>query len=120
MIDGMLADPDPVGLERFNLMLAKCDPPQLRERTREGLETLELTRLWLSSRPRSTRRMLYTIIYFQGITALRRGETENCVMCRGESSCILPISAAAVHNSRRLPPGDPTFQRIPRTIPRRP
>ena len=31
------------------------------------------------------------------VTALRRGETENCVMCRGESSCILPISAAAVH-----------------------
>ena len=27
------------------------------------------------------------------------GETDNCVMCRGESSCILPINAAAVHTN---------------------
>ena len=42
---------------------------------------------------------LYTVIYFQGVTALRRGENDNCVMCRGESSCILPISPAAVHTN---------------------
>jgi hypothetical protein len=40
---------------------------------------------------------LYTIIFYQGLTALRLGETENCVLCRGESSCILPIAPAAVH-----------------------
>src|SRR5262249_8340769 len=40
---------------------------------------------------------LYTILYFQGVTALRRGENDNCIMCRGETSCILPISPAAVH-----------------------
>ena len=28
---------------------------------------------------------------------MRRGENENCIECRGESSCILPISPAAVH-----------------------
>ena len=38
---------------------------------------------------------LYTVIFLQGVTALRRGETDNCVMCRGESSCILPIAPAA-------------------------
>ncbi|HEV3384689.1 MAG TPA: VCBS repeat-containing protein, partial [Gemmata sp.] len=43
--------------------------------------------------------ILYTVIYFQGITALRRGETDNCLMCRGESSCILPISGSAVHTN---------------------
>jgi hypothetical protein len=43
---------------------------------------------------------LYTIIYFQGVTALRRGENDNCIMCRGESSCILPIVPAAVHQKR--------------------
>ena len=42
---------------------------------------------------------LYTVIFLQGVTALRRGETDNCVMCRGESSCILPISQAAVHTN---------------------
>jgi hypothetical protein len=40
---------------------------------------------------------LATVIYVQGVTALRRGENDNCIMCRGESSCILPISPAAVH-----------------------
>jgi hypothetical protein len=40
---------------------------------------------------------LYTIIFFQGVTALRRGENDNCIMCRGESSCILPVAPAAVH-----------------------
>jgi hypothetical protein len=40
---------------------------------------------------------LYTIIYFQGVTALRRGENDNCITCRGESSCILPIAPGAVH-----------------------
>lgn len=41
--------------------------------------------------------VLSTLVYFQGLTGLRRGENENCILCRGESSCILPISAAAVH-----------------------
>ena len=40
---------------------------------------------------------LYTVVVYQGVTALRRGETDNCVMCRGETSCILPIAPAAVH-----------------------
>ncbi len=44
---------------------------------------------------------LHTIIYIQGVSAFRRGENDNCVMCRGESSCILPISAAAVHRNTK-------------------
>ena len=28
---------------------------------------------------------------------MRLGENENCILCRGESSCIVPISRAAVH-----------------------
>ncbi len=43
------------------------------------------------------RGLLYNLIYLQGVTALRRGENANCVMCRGESSCILPIAPAAFH-----------------------
>jgi FG-GAP-like repeat/ASPIC and UnbV len=42
-------------------------------------------------------KLLYTIIYYQGVTAMRQGENDNCVMCRDESSCILPISRAAIH-----------------------
>ena len=48
---------------------------------------------------RVAREFLFTIIYFQGVAALRRGENENCIMCRGESSCILPIAPAAVHTN---------------------
>jgi hypothetical protein len=40
---------------------------------------------------------LYTIIYYQGVTALRRGENDNCVECRGESSCIIPLAPSAIH-----------------------
>ena len=40
---------------------------------------------------------LSSVMFFQGVAALRQGEDENCILCRGESSCILPISAAAVH-----------------------
>lgn len=40
---------------------------------------------------------LSSVMFFQGVAALRRGEDENCILCRGESSCILPISAGAVH-----------------------
>jgi hypothetical protein len=32
-----------------------------------------------------------------GVIHLRRGETENCLECRGPSSCIFPIAAEAVH-----------------------
>ncbi len=34
----------------------------------------------------------YTIVYYKGLTALRMGENDNCVLCRGESSCIFPIA----------------------------
>ncbi|HEV3261648.1 MAG TPA: CRTAC1 family protein [Gemmataceae bacterium] len=37
------------------------------------------------------------VITLQGITGLRRGETENCVECGVVSSCIFPIEPAAVH-----------------------
>ncbi len=40
---------------------------------------------------------LPVIIFLQGIAALRRGETENCVECGCASSCIFPIQPEAVH-----------------------
>ncbi len=64
-------------------------------------EVLEEARAAIATSPEPSSKMLYTIIYFQGVTALRRGENDNCVMCRGESSCILPISPAAVHRKPR-------------------
>src|SRR5262249_37150103 len=62
-------------------------------------KVLEETQSWVEGSEARARQGLYTIIYFLGVTALRRGETDNCVMCRGESSCILPIAPAAVHTN---------------------
>ena len=50
-------------------------------------------------------RWLYTVIYYRGVSALRMGENDNCVLCRGESACIFPIAPEAVHanpNGSRL------------------
>jgi hypothetical protein len=43
--------------------------------------------------------VLYTVIFYKGVTGLRIGETENCVLCRGESSCLYPLAPAAVHTN---------------------
>ncbi|MHB1556781.1 MAG: FG-GAP-like repeat-containing protein [Isosphaeraceae bacterium] len=40
---------------------------------------------------------LCSLLYLQGVTAMRRGENENCIDCRGEGSCVLPIAPTAVH-----------------------
>ncbi|MHC5538908.1 FG-GAP repeat domain-containing protein [Singulisphaera rosea] len=54
----------------------------------------------LAERNKSVRdAWLYSLVYFQGISALRLGEDQNCILCRGESSCILPISSAAAHTN---------------------
>ena len=41
----------------------------------------------------------YTLIFARGVTAMRRGENENCVDCRGACSCILPIDPSAFHTN---------------------
>ncbi len=60
-------------------------------------ETLQEARSLVERDDSLSRQLRYTIIYFQGVAAMRRGENENCIECRGESSCILPIAPAAIH-----------------------
>jgi hypothetical protein len=45
------------------------------------------------------KKWLYTIVFFQGVAGLRRGETENCIDCRGEGACIFPLRPSAVHTN---------------------
>jgi hypothetical protein len=68
----------------------------------KAYEVLAKARDYAESDDEMSRATLYTIIYFQGIAALRMGEDDNCIACRGESSCIVPISRAAIH---RFPKG---------------
>ncbi len=60
-------------------------------------EVLDKLRSTLKGKDTLEEEWLFTIIYYQGVTALRQGENDNCVLCRGESSCILPISPSAIH-----------------------
>src|SRR5262249_32319149 len=62
-------------------------------------QVLEETRSWVEQNDAVAKGTLYTVIFNQGVVALRRGETDNCVMCRGESSCTLPIAPGAVHSN---------------------
>jgi hypothetical protein len=66
-----------------------------------ALEILGQVRSWIEDRQDLDERWRYSIIYFQGVTALRLGENDNCIDCRGESSCILPIAPAAIHANPR-------------------
>jgi hypothetical protein len=66
----------------------------------KGYEVLaELRRIVLAN-PRRLESGLPTVVFLQGIAALRRAETENCVRCQCDGSCIFPIQAQAIHNQR--------------------
>jgi hypothetical protein len=65
---------------------------------RRAYQTLEEARSLCAKHDAMAHKTLYTFIYLQGVAALRLGENENCIECRGESSCILPISQAAIHS----------------------
>jgi hypothetical protein len=67
--------------------------------TSRSYQVLEEARSLVQAEARLAQKWHYTIIYLQGVTAMRRGENENCIECRGESSCILPIAPAAVHSN---------------------
>jgi hypothetical protein len=66
---------------------------------KRSYEVLQEVRSLLAGDPGLQQDFLYNIIYLQGVSGLRRGENDNCVDCRGESACILPISPAAVHRN---------------------
>ena len=70
-------------------------------RTAEAARTLDEARAAAEGDPDAAEEWLYTVVFFQGVAGLRLGEDENCVQCRGESSCILPIAPAAVHANPR-------------------
>jgi hypothetical protein len=66
----------------------------------KALEILDATREHVEGDRELEAATLSTLIYMQGVASLRLGETENCVMCRGENSCILPLQPAAQHTKQ--------------------
>jgi FG-GAP-like repeat/ASPIC and UnbV len=96
-LDESLAHSDLDKRQKIGLALMKSSLVNYEGDPGQAYKDLEKVRHQLDDNDDLAREWLYLAIFFQGVTALRLGENENCVMCRGESSCIIPISASAVH-----------------------
>jgi len=98
-LDTALPPPGKSDSHRLLILLSKATLFNYRGETKQAYDLLEQTRSWVEQNDALAELGLYTVIFFQGVAGLRIGETENCVMCRGESSCIIPIVPAAVHTN---------------------
>src|SRR4051794_28521433 len=98
-LDGELSNPLLPSGGRVKALIYLASLHHFNGHPREAYAVLEEARTLAEANPADAVNWLYTVVYYQGVTALRRGETENCVMCRGESSCILPLAPAAVHTN---------------------
>jgi hypothetical protein len=85
--------------KKIELLLLKMRLSTSLGETERAYQVLEQMRSWIEQDAVTAQGNLYTVIFNQGVLALRRGETDNCIMCRGESSCILPIAPEAVHTN---------------------
>jgi hypothetical protein len=84
---------------KMDLLLLKAVAYNFEGKSPKAYQVLEEARALAEAEDSLAEEWLYTFIHMQGVTALRRGEDENCIMCRGESSCILPIRGSAVHTN---------------------
>lgn len=98
-INKQLLEPGLSAPERCDLLLTKATLLNYEGEPRESYKVLEEYRTLIEKDNRLAREALYSIIVLQGVTALRIGENENCILCRGESSCIIPISPSARHTN---------------------
>jgi hypothetical protein len=96
-LDQQLQDTTIVPEHQVQALMGKACLLNYTGKPDKAYESLKQARDMAAGDEHAAGQWLFTVIYFQGVTALRRGESENCILCRGESSCILPIAPAAVH-----------------------
>ena len=96
-IDATLENPSVAPGHQIVLRLVRAAIYQYDADPKRCSAALEEARIWLESHDALSEQWLYSVIFFQGVSAMRLGENENCILCRGESSCIVPINEAAVH-----------------------
>ena len=99
LLDQVLASARLTGEARLPNLLTKALLLNAEGEPDQAYRVLGESRSLVEADDALAREWLFTVIHLQGVTALRRGETDNCVQCRGESSCILPIAGAAVHTN---------------------
>ena len=98
-IDNALAARDLGDDKQITLFLKKAAFFNYQGEPRKAYEVLTKLRGKVEADAELAEKELFTIIYLQGVTSLRLGENENCVLCRGESACIFPIRRAAIHTN---------------------
>src|SRR5262249_2647356 len=67
------------------LLFAKAALYNYEGEPKQANQVLQQARALVESQDELAAKWLYSLIYSQGVTALRQGETENCIECRGES-----------------------------------
>ncbi len=87
----------PSAHDQFRLLLAKAVLYNYEGDPQRAYDVLQQLRHLTGANTVLAREWRATVIFYQGLSGLRLGENENCVMCRGESSCILPIAQEAIH-----------------------
>jgi hypothetical protein len=95
--DRLLLNPTLPPRARWQTLMYKACLHLYDGRPREAYKLIEQARTLMGSNRLMQEQMLYSIVYLQGVAALRLAENENCLECRGDSACIFPISQAAVH-----------------------
>jgi hypothetical protein len=95
-----LSQPDLTPERRMDLLLSRARLQLYEGAFLPAAESLAQARALSDADEPRFRKDRLTLIFLQGIAALRRGETENCVMCQCQGSCIFPIEAPAVHQNR--------------------
>jgi hypothetical protein len=100
-MDRELAQRDRDTNSGIKLSLQKALMLNSEGRAEESYKLLEEVRSVIESEPELALAAKASVTYLQGVTALRWGENDNCVLCLGECSCILPIAPSAVHTDPR-------------------
>ncbi len=98
-VDRQLADPKLTRDGSIPLLYLKAALLNCEGEAVAAYKVLEEMRSIVASDQRLAQSAMGTVVYQQGLTSLRRGENDNCIACRGESSCIFPIAPAAVHTN---------------------
>jgi FG-GAP-like repeat/ASPIC and UnbV len=99
LIDRQLADPKRTRDGEIAVLYLKAAFFNCEGKPEAAYKVLEQLRSIVEGDDKLAQSAMGTVIYQQGVTALRRAENDNCIECRGESSCIFPIATAAVHTN---------------------
>jgi hypothetical protein len=96
-VDRLLVDLARTPAERVQDLVFKSTQFMYEGQPREAYQVLDEARGVAKSSPELEQEWLYTIVFYQGVAGMRRGENENCLECRGEGACIFPIRPTAAH-----------------------